>query len=175
MSGWEVEGGYRLVLFGEQDAITAEQIVQLWTREKVVPLEEAQRRVGELLLIAVSPDGEPVGVTTAALGRYEPMRAQFWFFRAFVANAHRHSTLALTLANAGREVLTERWNQGDRRGLGVVYVVQNEGLKRPGQGKLSSWNARAHWKWVDFWFVGETTNGHHVRVHFFPGAHAPEP
>jgi hypothetical protein len=55
----------------------------------------------------------------------------------------------------------------DRRGIGIIYVVENEGLKR--------YAHHARWPELHFTFIGENDAGHHVYVHYFLGAPAPEP
>jgi hypothetical protein len=54
----------------------------------------------------------------------------------------------------------------DTRAAGIVFEVQNEGLKLIND---------ATWLPTDFTFIGESRRGDHVRVHYFPGAVAPEP
>jgi hypothetical protein len=55
----------------------------------------------------------------------------------------------------------------DRRGIGIVFEVESEPLKRL--------FPQAVWPRTQFVFIGETANGSHVRVCYFPGALAPEP
>jgi hypothetical protein len=83
-----------------------------------------------------------------------------WYYRAFVARAHRKSNVAATLAMTGR---TTRGRLRQRRGHacgGAIYEVENEGLKRHFDDALPT----------DFTFLGENQRGDHVRVHYFPGA-----
>lgn len=160
--------GYRIVPFAEQSAVTAEDVVELWQRETVLPAEEARRRVAELHLIGVDAADRPVGVSTAYLQHNEQLGMTLWYYRAFVADAHRHSALAVWLAVRGRELLERRFVEGeDTRAPGVVYEVENEGLKR--------YFPQAHWMPTDFLFIGDNARGDHVRVHWFAGAVAPEP
>jgi hypothetical protein len=55
----------------------------------------------------------------------------------------------------------------DPRGIGIIYEVENEGLKRHFPLAL--------WLPTEFTFIGENAKGDHVRVHYFPGALAPKP
>jgi hypothetical protein len=174
-TSWPLEGGYRIDVFSEQTAVDAERVIELWTTEGALPAQEAQRRLGEILLVAVGPRAELAGISTAYLKRSEQLRDDLWHVRMMVAGEHRRSAIALYFARLGLEHLVQRYVSGeDRRGIGVIYEVENEALKRPGPGGLSRYNARARWPGVDFTFIGESANGAHVRVHYFPGAHAPE-
>jgi hypothetical protein len=56
---------------------------------------------------------------------------------------------------------------GDRRGIGLLFEVENEGLKRI--------FPEARWMPTDFLCIGENQRGDHVRVHHFPDVPAPEP
>ncbi len=164
----QLAGGYRIDLFAEQDIVGAADIVAMWTREGALSGAEAQRRASEILLVATDRRGQPVGVSTTVLRHNDQLRAPLWYIRAFVATAHRQSKIALVLALTARDHLVGRFNRGeDRRGIGLIVEVENEGLRRHFSGAL--------WQQTDFLFIGESDRGAHVRVHFFPGAQAPEP
>jgi hypothetical protein len=166
--GGPLSAPYRIEPFAEQDAVSREDIVELWAREGVLGPEEAQRRVAEVLLVATDAGRRPVGVTTAYIERNEQLRMDLWYFRAFVAQAHRMSEIAVWLAVQGRQHLTARFVSGeDIRAPGAVYEVENAGLQ--------SHFPQALWLPTDFLFIGESPLGAHVRVHYFAGARAPEP
>jgi hypothetical protein len=108
------------------------------------------------------------GITTAYLAYNDQLHADMWHLRAFVPQAHRKSSIAVSLAVMGRRRLVERFVSGEEpRGLGVIFEVENEGLKRAFPKGL--------WWPSDVIFVGVSPRGAHVRVHYFPGVHAPEP
>jgi hypothetical protein len=166
--GWPLEGGYRIELFAEQDAVGPEDIVALWRTEEALPEQEARRRVGEVLLVATDADGRAAGISTMYLQRNEQLRMVLWHVRAFTARAHRKSTIAVSLALIGRDHMREQYVSGrDTRAGGLLYEVENEGLK--------TYFDDALWQPADFLFIGESPTGAHVRVHYFPGALAPEP
>jgi hypothetical protein len=151
----------RILPFATQSEITADDLIALWTGEGALSLEEASRRVREAVMVAVH-GGRPVGVCTAYLRHNEQLRLPFWYFRAFVAAAHRTSDIAIRLTAAARDHLSARHEQGvDRRAAGVLMEVENDGLKRR--------FPEGYWWRVDFTFVGTNARGDHVRVHYFPG------
>jgi hypothetical protein len=160
--------GYRIVPFADQDAIGPEDLVEFWTRERALARPEAERRVSEALLIGLDDQGELAGVSTVYLRENVQLRAEFWYVRAFVGAAHRRSNIATTLAVSTREHMVERFRSGaEPAGLGLIFEIENEVLKRV--------FPEAHWMPTDFLFIGENARGDHVRVHYFPGVHAPEP
>jgi hypothetical protein len=88
--------------------------------------------------------------------------------RVYVAEQHRRSDIAITLAITAREILGKRFVSGeDLRGAGMLFEVENEILKTVFD--------RGHWRRTQFDFIAERPWGDHVRVHYFPGALAPEP
>ena len=159
--------GYRVDVFAEQTRVSAQDVIALWTAEEALDQAEAERRVGEILVIATDPDGRPVGISTSYLRRHPQLRAELWHTRVFVAAAHRQSGLAIELARTARDHLCARFAGGDRRGIGVLFEVESEILKR--------FIPQAVWPHTKFVFIGENARGDHVRVFYFPGAPAPEP
>jgi hypothetical protein len=165
---WQLASGYRIEAFAEQEAISAEDAVGLWTREAGLELDEAQRRLAEILLVATDSQRRLAGICTTYLHFNAQLRADLWHYRTFVGAGHRQSNIAVGLALAGRDHLVQRYVGGeDRRGIGIIYEVENEGLQRH--------FPQACWMPTDFLFIGENALGAHVRVHYFPGAPAPEP
>lgn len=165
---WQLDPNYRVEPFSEQSSLGESDIIELWTKEGGLPPSEAQRRLSEVLLVAGDRDGRLAGVATAYLAHSDQLRAELWYFRTMVASAHRNSNIAVTVALRGREYLDERYATGaDGRGIGIIFEVENEGLRRA--------FPQAHWMPTDFLFIGESARGAHVRVHYFPGAPAPEP
>jgi hypothetical protein len=165
---WPLDEGYRIERYADGDVVSADDVLALWKREGVVDGDEAQRRVAEVHLVAVHGGEELVGVSTAYLRHNARLGMDLWYYRAFVASAHRRSNVAVQLALSGRDDLSERFTSGvDVRGAGIVYVVENQGLKR-------AFN-QAVWFPTLMTFIGESDRGDHVRVHYFPGATAPGP
>jgi hypothetical protein len=117
-------------------------------------------------MVAVHRDEGVVGVTTSFLKRNEQLRLDLWHYRGFVAEAHRESMLASFFAMDGTKWLSDRFASGeDTRGAGVLYEIENEGLRM--------YLNRGLWLPSMFWFIGENARGDHVRVHWFPGARVP--
>ena len=167
--GTTLDRRYRIDLFAEQDAVDADAVIDLWTREGAVPPEEANRRVHEVLLVATLEESrELVAVNTAYLQRNSQLRMDLWYLRSFVAEAHRMTRVGWALGLIARDHLQRRFVGGqDLRGSGALFEVENTGLMtRFGE---------AVWLPQDFTFIGETARGDHVRVHYFPGATVPGP
>ena len=164
-----LDDGYRIEPFAEQAEVTEADILDLWRREDVLPAAaEAEKRVHEVHLVALHDTDGLIGLSSAYLRRNEQLQLDLWYYRAFVAGAHRGSNVAVNLAVTGREALEERYVSGrDVRGRGLVYAVENEGLKRHADQAL--------WLPTGLSFIGVNAKDDHVRVRYFPGALAAEP
>ncbi len=133
-----------------------------------MPAGEAERRVREVLHVVTGPGDVPVGVSSAYLQHNEQLRLQLWYYRLFVAQAHRTSNVAAALALTGRDHLENLFVTGqDARGAGILYVMENEGLKHRFRD--------VHMLPANVTFIGQNARGDHVRVRYFRGARAAEP
>lgn len=162
---WDLESGPPIERFDAQDAVSEDDVIAFWLREGAVDADAARRRVAQLHLIAADGD-EIVGVSSRLLAHNAQLGMPMWYYRAFVGAAHRRSATAVRLAVTGRRLLEEAYVAGeDRRAGGIVYEVENEGLKQLFPDAI--------WMPTDFAFIGENAKSDHVRVHYFPGAKAP--
>jgi hypothetical protein len=159
---------YRVEPFAETDDVTADDVLALWAREHAMPEVEAQRRVHEVLNVVIERDQGLVALSTAYLGRNTQLRMDLWYFRTYVAAAHRHTHVATQLTFRNRDLLERRFVSGeDTRAAGVAFELEHEGMK--------TYYNRAVWVPADFTFIGENERGDHVRVHYFPGVRVPGP
>jgi hypothetical protein len=160
--------GYRIEPLADTDLATVDDVVALWVGENAMPEEEARRRVDEVLMVAISPDGALAGVSTVYVQRNTQLGMDLWHYRTYVAADHRMSFLALWLLWATRDHLRERFEGGaDTRAPGMLMEIENDFLK--------TYYTRGYWEVSHFVFIGESERGAHVRVHYFPGAMAPVP
>jgi hypothetical protein len=166
---YPLEDGYRILRLGESLDIGAEDVIRLWEREGAMPEpDEAQRRVGEVELVAVDPGGSVVGISTLYLARNVQLRMDLWHYRTYVAEDHRLSNIAAQLIFRNRYLAEERFVSGeDTRAAGMLFELENDGMK--------AYFNKALWLPADFTFIGENEYGDHVRVHYFPGASIPAP
>jgi hypothetical protein len=162
---WSIDERYRVEPYtGNPDVANA--ILALWARERVVPDDEAQRRVHETLNVVLDRDEGVVALSTAYIQRSAQLGLDLWYFRTFVASAHRNTHIATQLTMHNRDLLERRFVSGeDTRASGVCFELENEGMRK--------YINTAIWQPVDFIFVGDNERGVPVRVHYFPGARVP--
>jgi hypothetical protein len=160
--------GYRIEPFGEQDAVSAADVIDLWTREGALDQREAERRISELILVATDSQGRLAAISTAYLKYHDQLRAELWHVRVFVSAGHRMVQLSRVLGVIGRDHLVQRYLSGEeRRGIGLIYEIENVDFR--------THISYARLRTTHFTFIGENARGDHVRVYYFPGALAPEP
>ena len=151
---------YRIV-----EAADPQAVLDFWRREDAMPEEIAERRVGDVRLVALDEHAAIAAVSSAYLRFNEQLRLPMWYFRVFVGASHRRHDLAERLAYAGRDQLAQAFvSGGDRRASGIVYELESLELAHAPE---------ARWREIKFTFIGENEYGEHVRVHYFPGARAP--
>ena len=161
--------GYRMVPLAETDAAGPEDVIELWRREAALTdPREAERRVSEVQVVALDPSDRVAAVSTAYVEPNEQLGMNVWNLRGFVATEHRMGNLATRILWATRDHLGELHSSGrDPRASAVIVVVQNQ--------LLMTYFNRAFWVYSDFFYIGDSSEGAHVRVHYFPGAEAPAP
>jgi hypothetical protein len=165
---YPLEDRYRIRPLTETGETGAEDVRRLWDREGGVPEAEAQRRVHEVQLVASEHDDGVIGVSSVYLQRNPQLRMDLWYYRTFVASAHRMSNLAAQLIFRNRDLMEERFVRGeDTRAGGVIFELENEGMKK--------YFNKALWLPANFTFIAENARGDHVRVHYFPGVRVPVP
>jgi len=164
--GWSPD--HEIVRFDRQAVVSREDVIAAWTSDGGLARAEAERRLDEILLIAVDRQGSLAGVTTAYLARNGQLQADMWHLRAFTPVAHRNSNVGVAIVVAARDRLIQRFvEREDQRGLGVLIEIENEGLRRRFPKGL--------WFETDFLLIGRNERGDDVRVHYFPGVRAPAP
>jgi hypothetical protein len=163
---WPLEEGYSIELLIESTRAAAADVIEFWVREGAMDRRQAEKRVGEVLLVALGRDDDVVGVSSVYLDAFPRLGTDMWFQRGFVGERDRASNIGMQFAIIGIEHLERRFDEGaDTRGRGVVQVLENEGLKR--------YFNRGWEPPTDMVFIGVNTRGDHVRVHWFPNAHVP--
>jgi hypothetical protein len=159
---YSLPAGYR-VGTAEEVGVTPDDVLALWTREQAMPTEEAERRVTELLNAVVAPNEGLVGLSTAFVAWSPHLRMNLWFFRIYVAEAHRASNVGTQLNFANRDVLQARYLSGeDTRAVGAAFELENQAMRK--------YFNRAIWQPADYMYIGDNPRGEPIRVHYFPGA-----
>jgi hypothetical protein len=165
---YSIADRYSVEPYTGSGAATADDILAMWARERVMQEAEARRRVHEALNVVIDRDEGVIAVSTAYLQRNTQLRMDLWYFRSFVSAAHRNTHVATQLTFHNRDLLESRFVSGeDTRAGGIVFELENEGMRK--------YFNKAVWLPADFIFVGDNQLGFPVRIHYFPGARVGPP
>jgi hypothetical protein len=160
--------GYRMLVLSETDVVSNKDVLGMWEREDAMPAAEMERRVHEVLMVALDPSDQVAGVSTVYLAHNPQLGMDLWYYRTYVVTDHRMENLSLNLLWASRDHLRDRFESGeDTRAPGMLMEVENPFLQ--------SYYNIGYWAVSDFWFIADSRLGGHVRVHYFPSARVPAP
>ena len=89
---YTLEDSYRIELLSESEAVTPDDVLDLWEREGAVTGDTARRRVHQVRLVASTTDGRLAGVSTVFMERNTQLQMDMWSYRTFVASPDRMRT-----------------------------------------------------------------------------------
>lgn len=131
-------GGYRLDSVYEQiTPALAGEIATLWKENRVLEGAEAQRRTAEVVLTIRNGDGVLVGVNSVYIQDFVKANNPYYFYRIFIRPQDRRSFGLRSFAGkATREFLKSYTPTRHLQPQGVIIVVENQKLRRPGASRM---------------------------------------
>ena len=125
-------GKYRIVFV--YNRITPDlqaKIIDFWRINNALPAGEApERRVRQVVLVALDEHGEVVGLNTVYPGRLDPAGPLFFFYRQFIQAPDRVFGMMWFMTRKAWRVLRDL-DMPDKPG-GIVIISQNPKLMRRG-------------------------------------------
>jgi len=143
------------------------EIAELWKREGALAEErKIEERLNQVIfVIQDSETGLVVGVSTAEKKKVQTLNNNYFFeFRCFITKTFRVAGLDVKLSRETFDFLESIGSQDPDKPIGIFTVLENEELKQQ-----PVWR-RAVWPEIDMYFVGFTTSGNPIRVHYFKNA-----
>ena len=132
----------------------------VWEEYKILPVgAKPAKRLAELCSVAYDGD-TAIGVATAAISRYKPLRSNIAFARCFVVPGHREQDAARGLMVACRKYIGEWAKENpadDVRGMAVVAQSPH----------LAPINRVPVWPNTQPALIGFTETGDQIRVTWF--------
>ena len=123
-------GDYRLVnIFDDPDNPLRARVTELWLNAGLLNRDEAVRRSGEIVFVVMDSNDEVAGVSTAYLDSFRSPGDCYYFYRMYIAPAHRIHGMMEFITDKTRDYLRD--TAGDRAS-GVVIITENAKLMRPG-------------------------------------------
>ncbi|MFV1968605.1 MAG: hypothetical protein ACC628_24555 [Pirellulaceae bacterium] len=151
-----------------------EDVARFWLAESALPdLAAAQTRAHQLLVVARDPNGQVAGVSTAVRTFIDLLGFECFFYRTFVARAHRTRGLRSTqlfwnILLESHRFLNERFLRGCDPGVPGIYAeIENTSMMRVRNDLV--WRDNG----LNAVYIGRTQDGRHVRVWYFDGARIP--
>jgi hypothetical protein len=139
----------------------------VWTEHKILPVgDKPAKRLAELVSVAYS-GREPVGVATAQISFYNPVRSKLAFLRCFVVPTHRQQDVARGIIRASYRYLSD-WSEQhpEEEVRGAAVVAQS-----PFLGPI---NRKPVWSETKLSLIGYTDKGQQIRLSWFDHIWFPE-
>jgi hypothetical protein len=155
--------GFCLInVYNNVDSSLKNEIIALWTGNRAVPPEEAERRVEEVVYIIRNPDGMIAGVSTVYLQKFIAGVLPFYFMRMFIRPEDRgHLGLYRLVSWKTREFL-KTYKRLESTPKGVIIIIENP--KFLGRGNKKSLEERG---WT---YYGKGPLGNHIWYECFDGS-----
>lgn len=143
-------------------------IMAFWDREHALrDAGQVAARLKQVVVHARTRDGEVAGVATAVASLPPRFGQPMYYFRAFVGEAFRATTLVRELTLRSCDVLEAHAREHGYPCIGVLLELENTkfstSLRKP-----VWWNPR-------FYYVGKSDRGLEVRAYYFDGARLKSP
>jgi hypothetical protein len=139
------------------------EVVKIWTERAGLDRAEAERRLGELVLLARSTAGQIVGISTAIKTYVPQIQNHVYVYRCFILPEFRAPALDTQMIVQSKHHLQQvSKSEMDQKCVGIMVIVQNEILKK-------NWR-QAVWRGADMIYMGDTPQGDHMRIGYFKGA-----
>ena len=154
--------GYRLcAVYGRIPAADARDVVRMWIDAGVLPPDEAQRRVGEVVVVARAADGQVAGVNTVYVADAPGDRGAYYFYRTYLRPEHRGvAGIPRRMVRLALQQL--RGHRHPQAPRGVVIITENPKLMRRG--------IKTRIEALGFHLLGSDARGCDVWCHKFDGS-----
>ena len=138
------------------------ELAAFWMSHNAIPdAQRANARALQAVCVLRDADGALCGVATAVVKVIPRLRQPTYYFRQFIAPAHRQQQQALPIFRAACVIL-EAANKAAPESLGVLLEVENPDLARVFSHAIGARTGAA--------FIGYSPRGHQLRVVYFQGA-----
>lgn len=140
----------------------ASDVVKIWNEFAGLDPAEAQRRLGELVMVAKTSTGQVVGISTAIKTYVQQIQNYVYVYRCFILPEFRAPALDTQMIVQTKNHLHKISKlDTDKKCVGIMVIVQNEILKK-------NWR-QAVWRGADMIYMGDTPQGDHMRIGYFKG------
>lgn len=150
-------------VWGRDTSHVREQVLNIWMQHRGPKGVKAGERLKQLVFVVKTSRGEVVGVSTAFKAYMKQLRNHFYVFRLLIVPGYRVPGLTSKILVITRDFL-ESIHAAEiaETPIGLITLVENEALKQH--------RNEAIWPASRMVYIGNTREGHHIRVYYFAGA-----
>jgi len=139
------------------------RILDIWKSNGGPVGKIAEERLSQLVFVVKTGSGEIVGLSTAFKAYVKQLRNHFFVFRLMIIPQYRLPGLTSRLLVSTRDHLESiHAHEAADQAVGLLTLVQNEELKK--------FRNEAIWPASKMVYIGNSHEGHHIRVYYFRGA-----
>lgn len=139
------------------------QVLEIWWNSGGPRGEKATERLSELVFVVRNNEGDVVGISTAFKAYVKRLRNHFYALRLMLLPQYRIPGLTSKLLVETCGFLESIHDQDEKdKAIGVLTLVENERLKEK--------RNEAIWPASKMVYIGNSQDGHHLRVRYFKGA-----
>ena len=140
-----------------------DQVLNIWMLHRGPKGKAARERLKELVYVVKNNRGEVVGISTAFKAHVKQLRNYFFVFRLMIIPGYRVPGLTSRLLVLTRDFLESiHSTETEDKPVGLVTLVENDDLKIH--------RNEAIWPASKMVYIGNSKEGHHIRVYYFAGA-----
>ena len=151
---------YRLVnVFDDPDSPLRDRVIEFWDNNGILAREEAARRSGEIAFVIMDASDKVAGVSTVYSDSFRSSGDPYYFYRMYIAPAHRVYGMMEFITARTRDYLRERKVTGADRAYGVGVITENPKLMRPG--------IKRRFRHIGFQYAGKNSKGLDIWVSEF--------
>lgn len=139
------------------------QVLEIWRTNAGPVGEEAIERLRQLVFVVRNDRGNVVGMSTAFKAYVKRLRNHFFALRLMLVPDYRVPGLTSKLLVATRDFLESIHGLEEaNKAIGILTLVENDRLKEK--------RNEAVWPASRMVYIGNSGDGHHIRVYYFKGA-----
>ena len=138
------------------------QVRDLWKKHGGPIGGSADDRLSQLAFAIRDPDGKVVGLSTAFKVHVKRLRNYFFAIRLLIHPDFRIPGLTSKLLVLTRDFLESISHQDDPPAIGIITLVENRRIREK--------RNEAIWPASGMVYIGNSGEGHHIRVYYFKDA-----
>lgn len=151
-------------LWGKHPGELQKEIITIWKQfSPSLDAEKAEDRLRQLVFVVKNEFEQVVGISTAQKVYVKQLRNFLYSVRLLIVPTYRQPGLASKLIVLTRDFLESIHQQdGPERSIGVITLVENK--------EYGETRREAIWRASQMVYIGNSGNGHQIRVYYFKGA-----